>query len=105
MGNRGRRRSERPSEQEAIDAIDRFPLTADHVLQEMALLACSDIGELFDAAGHLKPVAQWSEDAAAAVASVDVTRYASPGGGPPGLRVKVRLWDKLKALELLCKHF
>lgn len=77
----------------------------DRVLREAARLAFSDIRELFDEGGNLKPVTDWPEHLAAAVASVEVMkRNLGAGDGKQEDVVKVRVWDKPKNIELLMKH-
>ena len=55
--------------------------------------------------GNLQPITNWTEEMAAAVASIEVVRRNVAGGdGHSDTVVKIRFWSKLKALELLCKH-
>lgn len=77
----------------------------DRALREAARLAYSDVRELFDAAGNLKPVKEWPDSLAAAVGSVEVVkRNVDSGDGKTDDVLKVRLWDKPKNLEMLFKH-
>jgi hypothetical protein len=77
-------------------------LSADRVLTDLARIAFADIRRLFDDTGHLRPVQEWPADAAAAVASVKIVRKRVGGGDV--VRVTVRLWDKVRALELLARY-
>ena len=82
------------------DAID-----PDNSMREAARLAYSDVRELFDEQGKLKPIKDWPEDMARAVASVEVVKgNVDAGDGQRDTVVKLRLWDKTKALENLMKH-
>ena len=75
------------------------------VLRECARLAYSDIGDLFTAQGELKTVQHWPEHARRAVSSVEVLkRNLTAGDGEQEDVVKIRLWDKIKPLELLMRH-
>lgn len=82
----------------AVEAVERrvegLELSASRVLTETMRIAYADVRKLFRADGTLKRPDEWDADAAAAVASYEVTEH-----GP-----KVRLWDKPKALEMLGKH-
>src|SRR3990167_1090139 len=90
----------RKAAERLIDLID-----PDRVLREAARLAYSDVRELIGPDGNLKPVKDWPDHIAAAVSSVEVTkRNLEAGDGVQEDVVKVRLWDKPKNIELLCKH-
>ena len=74
----------------------------DHVLAETARIAYADPRHLFDDAGKLRPMTEWHDEVAPAVASVEVTkRNLTMGDGAQDDVVRIRFWDKLKALELL----
>ena len=74
-------------------------------LREAARLAYSDIRELFDERGQLRPVKGWSDDVAAAVASSEVVRrHLGAGEDAQAVVLKLTLWDNVKILELLLKH-
>ena len=82
------------------DAID-----PDHALREAGRLAYSDIRALFDEAGNILPVKQWPEGLARSIAGIDVLkRNVVSGDGKQDEVLKVRLWDKVRALEMLFKH-
>lgn len=62
------------------------------VLLETQRLAKANLQDLVDANGNLLPINEWSADAAAAVASVEV---ATKPDGDEILHIhKIRLWDK-----------
>lgn len=86
---------------------ERTQITADRVITEVARLAFSDVRKLFDERGALKPVQDWPEDVAAAVASVEVDELFEGFGEnrvQVGYTKKLKLWDKPRALEMLGKH-
>jgi phage terminase small subunit len=70
------------------------------VLAELKRLAFCDPRELFDSAGNLRPITLLPADVGCSIALLDVAR-AREGSDTV---VRVRLWDKLRALELLGKH-
>jgi len=81
----------------------RTEITADAVLQRLAAVAFGDVRELFGEDGSLKPVGELSEAAAAMLASLDVVMTLNDDGSVTRTS-KVRLNDRLRALELLGKH-
>lgn len=84
-------------------------VTAARVLQELGLLALSDIGQVLDFSGtepRLRPAAEIPEAARRAIASLKVKRHTE-GSGDNAREVEVtefKLWDKLSALEKLARH-
>lgn len=89
------------------DRAKRTQVTADRVITEVARLGFADLRKLFDDKGALLPVAQWPDDMAAAVASVEVDELFEGFGEnrvQVGFTKKLKLWDKGKALEMLGRH-
>jgi len=75
------------------------------VLREMLLLATTDLRSFFDAHGNLKPVQQLSEAQGRQLASMEVIiKNAAAGDGVTDTVHKFKVWDKVKALEMLAKH-
>ena len=97
-------RQTKRAEQADIDAV--------RVLKELARVGLSDVRKLFMADGSIKPIAQWDDETAAAVAGIDVVEMAGGAkiGGPEGVQhvpmytKKLKLWDKVSALEKVAKH-
>lgn len=86
---------------------ERAGVTADRVIQELAVIAFSDIRSLFDKKGRLKDIVDLPEQVARMLASVEVTKEKTTRDGKTTTEEsvsKVRSWDKLKALELLGRH-
>ena len=91
-------------------SLERIWITADRVKQELARLAVSDVRGYVDAKGHLKNLHDLTDDQAAALASIEVTKERTYTKGNEDSTVieyttKVKSWDKLKALDLLSRHF
>jgi phage terminase small subunit len=82
---------------------DRTEVTADRVLKELARIGFSDIRDIFDETGNLKRPEDWSDNAAAAVSSVEVV-CKSLGEGEVEYVKKIKVWDKNSALEKIGKH-
>lgn len=77
----------------------------DRVLREAARLAYSDVRQLFDEGGKLLPVKQWPDGLAAAIGGVEVVkRNVDSGDDRTDDVIKVKVWDKPKAVELLFRH-
>ena len=86
----------------------KLGVTAERVLEELGRVAFSDIRDLFDDAGNLKPLSDLDKDTAATVAGVQVTSKKGKlkKNGKPSMQYthRVRQWDKMAALEKLAKH-
>lgn len=77
----------------------------DRVLREAARLAYSDVRQLFSEDGKLLPVKQWPDGLAAAIGGVEVVkRNVDSNDDHTDDVIKVKVWDKGKALELLFRH-
>lgn len=98
-----RPRIKRYIEKLMADRLKRVDVRADDVVAELAKIAFGDLRGVFDEQGQLLPPHEWPDDAAAAIASMEATT-AERGQGDVEHVVKVRQWDKLRALELLGKH-
>ena len=85
---------------------ERAELTADRVLEELRRLALADARSFFDDHGNLKPISELTAEQGAAIASFEVLiKNAEAGDGKQDVVHKIRLWDKVRALELLAKYF
>lgn len=85
----------------------RTGITVEKVLREYAKIAFSDIRNLFDGNGDLKSVDDLSEEDAGSIASVEVYKEDLRSGEETlgtATTKKVKMWDKLRALEGLGKH-
>jgi phage terminase small subunit len=82
-------------------------LKAETVLRELLLLARSDVAQLYDEHGQLKPIHEIPEEARRAIAGIDVEDLFEGRGESRkhvGTIRKIKLWSKPQALELLGKH-
>jgi phage terminase small subunit len=80
-------------------------VTADRTIREIGRLAFSDIGQLFDAKGRLRPLHELPADVRAAIASVKISKKnLTAGDGVVEDVIEVKLWDKLRAVEMAAKH-
>lgn len=107
----------KPQVRAAYDALQaeraaRFEVRHDRVLQELARIAFADVRELFDDQNNLKSIHALSDDAAAALVSIDVRRgkttvTTAENGSREEIEdsvIKVKAADKIGALALLARH-
>jgi len=78
--------------------IKKLDVTVERTLCELARCAYLDPRTLFRADGSLKRIIELDDDTAACIAAVEM-------GGRGGKRVeRVKMTDKLRALDMLCKY-
>lgn len=86
------------------DKLNGNKITAQMVIDELGKVAFSDIRELMTVDNALLDVRQLEDKAAASISSIEVDEIRSEGM-TIGQTKKVKLWDKLRALDMLGKHF
>jgi phage terminase small subunit len=86
--------------------VARAELTADRVLEEYRRLGFSNVQDLLDAHGNLRPIHELPAEVAASIASLEVImKNATAGDGKVDRVLKVKFWDKTRALNDLARHF
>ena len=98
----------KPPVLEAIEFLTRqyakkFDVNSEKVLHELALIGFSDISELFDENGTLKQITELPPHLAKAVQSIEVETVIDKFGIST-TTAKIKMWDKLNALNTLAKH-
>lgn len=83
---------------------ERTDINADMVIHELSKIAFSDVRELFTDKQTLKAITDLDDKSAAAIAMLDIDEIKADGR-TIGLTKKIKLWDKLRALETLGRHF
>lgn len=86
---------------------ERLGVEADFVLRELLALASVDLADAYDDKGNLKPLREMPLEVRKAIAGVEVFEEFQGRGEQRthiGNTRRVKLWDRLKALELLGKH-
>jgi len=86
---------------------EKTELTVDRVLLEYKRLALLDIRKAFDKEGNLKPIHEWDDDTAAAIAGVeaeDIYEGTGENRAITGRLHKVKLSDKRAALDSIGRH-
>lgn len=74
------------------------------LLDELKSLSRSDLKDLYDFSGRIKPVSDWPRGLALAVQAVESIETFNEDGELTGYVRKVKLWDKPKSIELLGKY-
>ncbi len=91
--------------QKALEAQSkRTQITADRILKELALAAFLDPAGLFDADGNLLNIHDMPEDIRRVIAGMDINQKTIDNVNICTTS-KIKISDKLKALELLGRHF
>lgn len=81
-------------------------LTAERVLEELRRLSFSNVQDIFDEQGNLRPIQTLTREQASCIASLEVIKKnAEAGDGHIDVVHKLKVWDKTRSLEMLAKHF
>ena len=94
-------------DQAISDNLLKIGVHVERVLTELARVGFSDLRKLYNEDGSLKLPPEWDDDEAAAVAGLEVLEeFAGRGEDRTliGHTKKLKLFDKVRALELLAKH-
>lgn len=84
----------------------RTQVTTDKVLAALWEVANSDFLDIYQKDGTLKSIHEMPEETRRAIASIEIKECGTneDGGSKPSKTMKVRFWDKLRALEMLGRH-
>lgn len=86
--------------------LDSAELSATRVLEELRRLAFSNVQDLFDEAGNLRPIHTLTREQASCIASLEVIKKnAEAGDGHIDVVHKLKSWDKTRTLEMLARHY
>ena len=86
--------------------LNSIELTAARVLEELRRLAFSDTRAFFDEHGNLRPIHELTAEQGSQLAGIEVIKKnAEAGDGHIDTVHKIKLWDKTRSLEMLCKRF
>lgn len=83
--------------------LERVQIDADWVLKRIAAIADVDIAKAYDKGGQFLPIKEMPEDLRKTITGIDVYKDFTEGVEVGETR-KIKLADKLKALELLGRH-
>lgn len=89
------------------DRRTKLGVKAERVMEELLRIGYFNPKALFDKGGTLKDITALPDEVACCIQSMDVQTRTF--GGDDGMEetvttVKIRFWDKLQALDMLCKH-
>lgn len=86
--------------------LEKAELTKERVLEELRRLAFSDLTAFYLPDGTFKPLPLLTADQRACLAGMEtIVKNAKAGDGVVDTVLKIKLWDKIHALEQLAKHF
>ncbi|WP_322994242.1 terminase small subunit [Castellaniella sp.] len=91
-------------EKAMLERAERTGVTTDRVVQELANLAFFDPADIYDADGALKPISDIPPAARSAIAGLEIAEIRDSDGVPVGRAVKLKLTDRLGALDKLMRH-
>lgn len=97
-----------PEKNELVAETPALEKKRERVIRELSLIAFGDIRKLYHSDGSLKKIGELEPETAAALSGVDVSTISKTDGDGSDFDVtikKVKRWDKVKALELLAKHY
>lgn len=103
-----RRLMQNPAVKAAIEdriaqRMNRLEIDQDYVLKRLMQIADADPRRAFHPDGRVKSIHELDDDLAAALQGIDSVEVRADEESRVEIK-KLRLWDKLKALELLGKH-
>lgn len=110
-GQQGFENLKKPEIAEAISKgkarqLNDADLSAVRTLQELKHVAYSDIGDIFNDAGQLQMIKSLPREVRAVISSVKVVKKnLVTGDGVMDDIHEVKIWDKMKAIEMAMKHF
>jgi len=91
---------------------EQLQISAERVLRELGRIAFADVAEAYDEHGRLKPLGELPPHLRSAIAGVTTMAPSEALDGPSGAnqpppkpQVRVRWHDKLRALDLIGRHF
>lgn len=88
--------------------LSKLDVTGDRIIEELAKIGFSDIRKIFTPEGQLKDVCDIDDETASAIAAIEYEKlFQHFGKGQAehiGNVAKIKLADKLRALELLGKY-
>ncbi|WNO60436.1 terminase small subunit [Rheinheimera sp. MMS21-TC3] len=91
-------------EQRVKQHLKKLDISAEAILQEVALIGFQNLAGAYNKDGTLMNIHDMPEAVQRTIASIEVDELRDPDGDSIGRTSKLRVTDKLKALEMLGKH-
>lgn len=88
--------------------LQKLEISKDRVMLELSRVALQDIRQFYDEDGNLIPIHLLDDDAAAVLSGMEEEEIYDIVKGKKkqvGVLRKIKRWDKLKAIEMLAKHY
>lgn len=82
---------------------DRSEWAREVVLDELRLMSTSGLSQFYDDEGNIIPPEKWTDSMNAMVESIKMKDYAGKDGDSSS-EFNIKLWNKLKAIELFGKN-
>ncbi len=82
---------------------EKLGVDAEWVIKRLMAIADSDVGDLYDESGKLRPMNEVPKEVRKCISGVDVFENFADGTQIGETR-KIKLWEKTRALESLAKH-
>jgi hypothetical protein len=96
--------NEEPQKEKYLAALDsRVEWVMQRILAELKRISLVDIRGIFDENGALKNINDWPDDVARAISGVQIDELTEDGV-KIGLTKRIKLIDKIRALELQMKN-
>lgn len=91
-----------------IEALDQAGGTNLQLARQLVAIAVADVRQFYDANGNLRPVSEWPDELAACIQQLESEEEFDTLGRdrslePSGYTRKLKLHDKIKAIELIAK--
>lgn len=87
----------------AAEIRSRTEVSKERVIKELATIAFSNPQEFFDAEGNLRDITSMPESIARCISSIEIDAKEGEAGTVT-TTAKIKMWDKVKGLELLARH-
>lgn len=87
---------------------EKLDISMERTLNEIGRIAFMDPRKMFNQDGTFKNIHELDDDTAAVLAGTEIEEFFTIKGKvetKSGRNVKVKYWEKTKALEMLAKHF
>jgi phage terminase small subunit len=86
------------------ERAERLEISHDKILREYAKIAFANMGNYYDERGDVKPMCELSESDKAAMSFIQSANIAEPDGYVIGRVTKIKLHNKMAALDRIAKH-
>lgn len=94
----------REAEAAITESAKRLNLSRERILEELAKIAFADTRKIFTVDGGLKGIQEIDDESAGAIAGIESYDEKNRDGDEVlGTSRKLKMWDKVKAIDSICK--